>query len=179
MQRRLAHELRHFVAAMHEHVVSRVLHGATLELERGIAGAGSLRAMREAHGAFLDAACRQCLVSRPDVDAARRAGEGRAGAACDLAAIRARAAVDLAAEDHGGARGSRRGGPRGGEGGGAAAAPEEEAAAVATTFRRARSYVLRVVESKLKIGAAPELAELRLRLDFNGFYGTKDEVGEE
>ena len=32
--------------------------------------------------------------------------------------------------------------------------------------------MLRVVESKLRLGAFPELAELRLRLDFNGFYGT-------
>ncbi len=178
-QRRLAHELRHFVAAMHEHVVSRVLHGATLELERGIAGAGSLRAMREAHGAFLDAACRQCLVS-PDPTWTLLAGQVRAalGAACDLAAIRARAAVDLAAEDHGVLE-DRGEGVHAAAKEGYAAAPEEEAAAVATTFRRARSYVLRVVESKLKIGAAPELAELRLRLDFNGFYGTKDEGGGE
>ena len=164
---------------MHEHVVSRVLHGATLELERGIAGAGSLRAMREAHGAFLDAACRQCLVS-PDPTWTLLAGQVRAalGAACDLAAIRARAAVDLAAEDHGVLE-DRGEGVHAAAKEGYAAAPEEEAAAVATTFRRARSYVLRVVESKLKIGAAPELAELRLRLDFNGFYGTKDEGGGE
>ena len=31
---------------------------------------------------------------------------------------------------------------------------------------------MRVVESKLRIGAFPELAELRLRLDFNVFYWT-------
>jgi gamma-tubulin complex component 5 len=55
---------------------------------------------------------------------------------------------------------------------GYAPVPEAEAAALASAFRRARSYVLRVVESKLRIGAFPELAELRLRLDFNGFYGT-------
>ena len=29
-----------------------------------------------------------------------------------------------------------------------------------------------VLESKLRLGAFPELSELRLRLDFNGFYGT-------
>jgi hypothetical protein len=34
------------------------------------------------------------------------------------------------------------------------------------------------VDSKLKIGSFPELAELRSRLDFNGFYGAKD-PGEE
>lgn len=50
--------------------------------------------------------------------------------------------------------------------------PEAEAERLAAAFHRARSYVLRVVESKLRLGAFPELAELRLRLDFNGFYGT-------
>ena len=50
--------------------------------------------------------------------------------------------------------------------------PEKEAERLAAAFRRARSYVLRVMESKLRLGAFPELSELRLRLDFNGFYGT-------
>ena len=55
---------------------------------------------------------------------------------------------------------------------------EAEAERVAARFRRARSYIARVVDSKLKIGSFPELAELRSRLDFNGFYGAKD-PGEE
>ena len=50
--------------------------------------------------------------------------------------------------------------------------PENEAERLAAAFRRARSYVLRVMESKLRLGTFPELSELRLRLDFNGFYGT-------
>ena len=67
-------------------------------------------------------------------------------------------------------------GPRGGEGGVRRRA-RGGGGGGGDDVSKARSYVLRVVESKLKIGAAPELAELRLRLDFNGFYGTKDEVG--
>ena len=47
---------------------------------------------------------------------------------------------------------------------------EAEAERIASRFRRARSYIARVVDSKLKIGSFPELAELRSRLDFNGFY---------
>ena len=50
--------------------------------------------------------------------------------------------------------------------------PEGEAERLAGAFRRARSYVLRVIESKLRVGTYPELHELRLRLDFNGYYGT-------
>jgi gamma-tubulin complex component 5 len=54
---------------------------------------------------------------------------------------------------------------------------EAEAERIAAQFRRARSYIARVVDSKLKIGSFPELAELRSRLDFNGFYGASG-IGE-
>jgi gamma-tubulin complex component 5 len=45
---------------------------------------------------------------------------------------------------------------------------------LAGAFRRARSYVLRVIESKLRVGTYPELHELRLRLNFNEFYGGEE-----
>ena len=75
--------------------------------------------------------------------------------------------------------GERGGGGAGGGARGVRTRAGGEAERLASAFRRARSYVLRVVESKLKIGSFPELAELRLRLDFNGFYGTKDRGGGE
>jgi gamma-tubulin complex component 5 len=188
--RGLAAELRHFVAALHEHVVARVLHSAWQELVAEVDKADSPGAARDAHAAFLDAAARQCLVS-PDPTWTLLAAQVRAALAiaCDFAAAhrRAAAAAAAAAADADPEVGMRLVGP-------AAAAspeaaleaaallgyrpvPEDEAERLATAFRRARSYVLRVVESKLRLGTFPELAELRMRLDFNGFYGTDEDSG--
>ena len=192
--RRLAAECRHFVAALHEHVATRVLHASWADLVAAMERAETPNEAREAHAAFLDGACRQCLAS-PDPTWTLLAGQVRAAlaAACDLAAARRRAAAEAAAaaQDADPAVGRSVVGTWGAANAAAAAeaaalagyrpVPEAEAERLASAFRRARSYVLRVVESKLKIGSFPELAELRLRLDFNGFYGTKDRggVGEE
>ena len=56
---------------------------------------------------------------------------------------------------------------------------EKEAERLAGAFRRARSYVLRVIESKLRVGTYPELHELRLRLNFNEFYGGEEQQATE
>ena len=161
--RLLAAETRHFVSALHEHVSSRVLETSWGEFQKKLARAESLEAAREAHASFLDAACRQCLAS-PDPTWTLLARQVKAAlaAVCDLAAAGRRA--DRDAETSASAA--------------AGAVSEAEAEHIASRFRRARSYILRVVDSKLKIGSFPELAELRSRLDFNGFYGAKD-PGEE
>lgn len=161
--RLLAAETRHFVSALHEHVSSRVLETSWGEFQKKLARAESLEAAREAHASFLDAACRQCLAS-PDPTWTLLARQVKAAlaAVCDLAAAGRRA--DRDAETSAPAP--------------AGAVSEAEAEHIASRFRRARSYILRVVDSKLKIGSFPELAELRSRLDFNGFYGAKD-PGEE
>ena len=161
--RLLAAETRHFVSALHEHVSSRILETSWGEFQKKLARAESLEAAREAHASFLDAACRQCLAS-PDPTWTLLARQVKAAlaAACDLAAAGRRA--DRDAETSASAA--------------AGAVSEAEAEHIASRFRRARSYILRVVDSKLKIGSFPELAELRSRLDFNGFYGAKD-PGEE
>jgi gamma-tubulin complex component 5 len=39
--------------------------------------------------------------------------------------------------------------------------------------------VLRVIESKLRVGTYPELHELRLRLNFNEFYGGEEQQATE
>ena len=188
--RRLAAECRHFVAALHEHVATRVLHASWADLVAAVERAETPKEAKEAHAAFLDGACRQCLAS-PDPTWTLLAGQTRAAlaAACDLAAARRRAAEEAAAaaQDADPAVGRSVVGTWGAANAAAAAeaaalagyrpVPEAEAEQLASAFRRARSYVLRVVESKLKIGSFPELAELRLRLDFNGFYGTKDRGG--
>jgi gamma-tubulin complex component 5 len=164
--RLLAAETRHFVSALHEHVSSRVLETSWGEFQAALARAETLEAAREAHAAFLDAACRQCLAS-PDPTWTLLARQVRAAlaAACDLAAAGRRA--DRASGAVGEAFSERESG----------AVREAEAERVAARFRRARSYIARVVDSKLKIGSFPELAELRSRLDFNGFYGASG-IGE-
>ena len=190
--RRLAAECRHFVAALHEHVATRVLHASWADLVAAVDRAETPKEAKEAHAAFLDGACRQCLAS-PDPTWTLLAGQTRAAlaAACDLAAARRRTAKEAAAaaQDADPTVGRCVVGTWGAANAAAAAqaaalagygpVPEAEAERLASAFRRARSYVLRVVESKLKIGSFPELAELRLRLDFNGFYGTKDRGGGE
>ena len=190
--RRLAAECRHFVAALHEHVATRVLHASWADLVAAVDRAETPKEAKEAHAAFLDGACRQCLAS-PDPTWTLLAGQTRAAlaAACDLAAARRRTAKEAAAaaKDADPTVGRCVVGTWGAANAAAAAqaaalagygpVPEAEAERLASAFRRARSYVLRVVESKLKIGSFPELAELRLRLDFNGFYGTKDRGGGE
>ena len=182
--RRLATELRHFVAALHEHIISRVLHSAWRDLVVAIERADSIRAARDAHAAFLDATARQCLVS-PDQTWTLLAGQVKAALAiaCDFAAAQRRSAATAkdSASDADPSVGMRLVGPPAASTAAAARqaaalqgyapVPEDEAERLAAAFRRARSYVLRVIESKLKLGAFPELAELRLRLDFNGFYG--------
>jgi len=158
--RLLAAETRHFVSALHEHVSSRVLETSWGEFQAALARAETLEAAREAHAAFLDAARRQCLAS-PDPTWTLLARQVRAAlaAACDLAAAGRRADRESESErESGGVR-------------------EAEAERIAAQFRRARSYIARVVDSKLKIGSFPELAELRSRLDFNGFYGASG-IGE-
>ena len=157
--RLLAAETRHFVSALHEHVSSRVLETSWGEFQNALARAETLEAAREAHAAFLDAVRRQCLAS-PDPTWTLLARQVRAAlaAACDLAAAGRRA--DRARGAVGEAFSERESG----------AVREAEAERVASRFRRARSYIARVVDSKLKIGSFPELAELRSRLDFNGFY---------
>jgi gamma-tubulin complex component 5 len=158
--RLLAAETRHFVSALHEHVSSRVLETSWGEFQAALARAETLEAAREAHAAFLDAARRQCLAS-PDPTWTLLARQVRAAlaAACDLAAAGRRADRESESErESGGVR-------------------EAEAERIAARFRRARSYIARVVDSKLKIGSFPELAELRSRLDFNGFYGASG-IGE-
>ena len=184
--RQLTAELRHFAHALHEHVASRVLHAASRELSSSIASARSPAEARAAHDAFLDACGRQCLSS-PDPTWTLLSGQVKAAlaVACDLASARreaARAASVAAADlDPDPSRSvigrlpafaDTSAATNAAALAGYAPVPEAEAAALASAFRRARSYVLRVVESKLRIGAFPELAELRLRLDFNGFYGT-------
>ena len=190
--RRLAAECRHFVAALHEHVATRVLHASWADLVAAVDRAETPKEAKEAHAAFLDGACRQCLAS-PDPTWTLLAGQTRAALApaCDLAAARRRTAKEAAAAAQDAdptvgrcvvgtwGCGERGGGGAGGGARGYGPVPEAEAERLASAFRRARSYVLRVVESKLKIGSFPELAELRLRLDFNGFYGTKDRGGGE
>ena len=83
--RRLLAELRHFVAVLHEHVVSRVLHSAWRDLIVAVDKADSPRAAREAHAEFLDATARQCLVS-PDQTWTLLAGQVKAALAiaCDF-----------------------------------------------------------------------------------------------
>ena len=154
--RLLAAETRHFVSALHEHVLSRVLETSWGEFQSALARAETLEAARAAHAEFLDAVRRQCLAS-PDPTWTLLARQVRAAlaVACDLAAS--------------GRRAERRAGVDG-DAAAAGAVPEAEAERLASRFRRARSYIARVVDSKLKIGSFQELAELRSRLDFNGFY---------
>ena len=163
-------ELRHFTQALHEHVIGRVLHHAWLELEKDVERAASPGAARAAHDRFLDAAQAQCLAS-PDPTWTLLAGQTRAalGIACDFAAAQRRACRAAAVRGEGWEAVP---GPGYDEAAGCAPVPEGEAERLAGAFRRARSYVLRVIESKLRVGTYPELHELRLRLDFNGYYGT-------
>lgn len=155
--RQLALETRHFVAAMHDHVLCRVLETSWVSFQKELGRAETLDAARDAHAVFLDATCRQCLVS-PDPTWTLLKGQAMAAlvAACDLASLGARADRLAYATSF--------------ENTPCASVPEHEAEEIAKRFRRARSYILRVVDSKLKIGAFPELHELRSRLDFNGFY---------
>lgn len=166
--RALLAELRHFTQALHEHVIGRVLHHAWLELERDVADARSPGDARRAHDKFLDVVCAQCLAS-PDPTWTLLAGQTRAalGIACDFAAAQRRAGAKARASGEG-----WEASPGPGYGSIYAPVPEGEAERLAGAFRRARSYVLRVIESKLRVGTYPELHELRLRLDFNGYYGT-------
>ncbi len=174
--RALLAELRHFTQALHEHVIGRVLHHAWLELERDVARVTSVEEARAAHDRFLDAAQAQCLAS-PDPTWTLLAGQTRAalGIACDFAAAQRRAGSSARARGEGweaipglGYHSAAEAATRAGF----APVPEGEAERLAGAFRRARSYVLRVIESKLRVGTHPELHELRLRLDFNGYYGT-------
>ena len=174
--RALLAELRHFTQALHEHVIGRVLHHAWLELERDVARATSAEEARAAHDRFLDKAQAQCLAS-PDPTWTLLAGQTRAalGIACDFAAAQRRAGWSARARGEGweaipgpGYYSAAEAATRAGF----APVPEGEAERLAGAFRRARSYVLRVIESKLRVGTYPELHELRLRLDFNGYYGT-------
>ena len=157
--RQLAVETRHFVSALHEHVLSRVLETSWGVFQSSVERATTLDAARDAHAEFLDSICRQCLVSPdPTWTLLSRQVKAALTAACDLEATGRRA--DLLSNT------SVENTP-------CASVPEPDADVIAARFRRARSYILRVVDSKLKIGAFPELHELRSRLDFNGFYGAK------
>lgn len=178
-------ELRHFTQALHEHVIGRVLHHAWLELERDVARATSPAEARAAHEKFLDASCRQCLAS-PDPTWTLLAGQVRAalGIACDFAAAQRRAGNDArdAVKDVDVGPGFVVDGVTAAFAASAAGyepVSEKEAERLAGAFRRARSYVLRVIESKLRVGTYPELHELRLRLNFNEFYGGEEQQASE
>jgi gamma-tubulin complex component 5 len=178
-------ELRHFTQALHEHVIGRVLHHAWLELERDVARATSPAEARVAHEKFLDASCRQCLAS-PDPTWTLLAGQVRAalGIACDFAAAQRRAGEDArdAVKDVDVGPGFVVDGVTAAFAASAAGyepVSEKEAERLAGAFRRARSYVLRVIESKLRVGTYPELHELRLRLNFNEFYGGEEQQATE
>ena len=111
-------------------------------IQNALARAETLEAAREAHAVFLDAVRRQCLAS-PDPTWTLLARQVRVAlaAACDLAAAGRRA--DRARGAVGEAFSERESG----------AVREAEAERVASRFRRARSYIARVVDSKLKIGS--------------------------
>ncbi|KAK9863029.1 hypothetical protein WJX84_009879 [Apatococcus fuscideae] len=58
----LAQRMAHFVTALHQFAMGRLLHSAWPDLLQEIGQAQSLDGVRAAHGKFLDAAARQCLL---------------------------------------------------------------------------------------------------------------------
>ncbi|KAK9819014.1 hypothetical protein WJX74_004303 [Apatococcus lobatus] len=58
----LAQRMLHFVAALHQFAMGRLLHSAWPDLLQEIGKAQSLDGVKAAHGRFLDAAAQQCLL---------------------------------------------------------------------------------------------------------------------
>ncbi|KAJ4967342.1 hypothetical protein NE237_019191 [Protea cynaroides] len=152
-------KLLHFVDAFHQYVMDRVFHGAWHELCEGMASAGSLDEVIDAHEAYLLSIQRQCFVVPDKLWA--------------LIASRIKTILGLALDFYSVQQTLS-------SGGGALAIKarcEMEVDRIEKQFDDCIAFLLRVLSFKLNVGHFPHLADLVTRINYNYYYMSDSEIG--